>query len=205
MNFLELVQKVDELSLIQGTVDSVTPSGGFQKSMVAAVKRANHDIHLYRKDWLFNYTELNLTVDVGTNSYTPTTIRNWEGVVYNNRFLPKYTYPSYLTYDWTQNPGSPSKYTEKPDKTLIFNDSDQSYNVKACGYLLPDTLNLPDDIPRIPEEYHEAIVYKALIVLGNSIYLGNLISEYTQSYNEIIGQMKRDYIPSRNIIRRPIV
>ena len=38
MDFLELVQEVDKLALIQGQVDSVNPAGGFQTSIVSSVQ-----------------------------------------------------------------------------------------------------------------------------------------------------------------------
>lgn len=202
MNFLGLVQKVDELSLIQGQVDSVTPAGGFQTSMVGAVQRANHDIHMARKDWLFNYTMIQVPLSTVLNSYTPTTIRYWESMFYNNRPLRTLPYQRYLGEDWTQNPTEPYIYTVAPNKSLIFNDSDDDYIVNAQGYLLPDSLENNTDEPRLPEEYHYLIVYKALEILGSSIYLGNLIEQYMKSYDEMYGQMMRDYVPSRSLKRR---
>ena len=161
---------------------------------------------MLRRDWLFNHSIIPIPLNSSTNSYTPTTVRYWEDVYYDNNRLNKYDYGTYLTKDWTTGDGGkPFKYTIAPDKTLIFNKSNSAYIVNAHAYLLPDELAVNTDIPRIPLEYHYIIVYKALIILGSSVYLGNLISEYTQSYNELIGQMMRDYVPSRNSIRRPLV
>jgi len=205
MNFLDLVRKVDELSLIQGQVDSVTPTSGFQTSMVGAVQRANIDLHLFRKDWLFNYTTIEVPLRPLVNSYTPSGIRYWEGVYHENRVLREVGYHTYLINDWTENPSKPCMYTKAPDKTLIFNTSNDNYIVKAHGYLLPDSLTSNTDIPRIPSEYHLLIVYKALEILGSSVYLGNLIEQYMKSYDEMLGQMMRDYLPSRSTKRRPLV
>jgi hypothetical protein len=206
MNFLELVQEVDKLALIKGQIDSVNPTGGFQQAMVGAVQRANHDIHMMRKDWLFNHSIIQIPLSVATSSYTPTTVRYWEEVYYDNSSLKQWTYPAYLEQNWAGEGGkAPYKYTKAPDKSLIFNPSDKAYIVNAHAYLLPDELSTVVDIPRIPLEYHYLIVYKALIILGSSIALGNVISEYTMAYNEMLGQMMRDYVPSRHTQRRPLV
>lgn len=205
MNFLELVQEVDKLALIQGSVDSVNPTGGFQTAMVGAVQRANTDINLFRRDWLFNYEMIQVPLDELTNSYTPTNVRYWESVYYDNTRLKEFTYSRYLQRDWTTSPSAPSHYTEAPDKSLIFNSSDQAYIANAHAYLLPDTLEENTDVSRIPVEYHLLIVYKALVILGSSVYLGNLMGEYTQSYNEMMGQMMRDYVPTRDAVRRPLI
>lgn len=204
MNFLQIAKKVDELAQTQGIISTVNPTNGFQTGIVERIKQVNHDLHMYRKDWLFNYTEVDIPISTTVDTYSNTDIRKWESVVYDNQYLRAINYSTYLREDWSSE-SKPYKFTIKPDNSLIFNGVDAPYIVKGTGYLKPDTLENDTDIPRIPEEYHYLIVYGSLISLGSSLSLGNISSEYTIAYNIMLGNMMRDQVPSRSITMRPLV
>lgn len=204
MNFLQILKKVDELAQTQGVISSVTPANGFQKGMVERVKQSNYEINMMRKDWLFNYTEVQAPINPSVVSFSDSTIRRWDSIVYDNVYLIPVPYAVYLREDWT-TPKKPFKYTVAPDKSIIFNTPDDTYNIQCNGYLKPDELENDTDIPRIPDEYHYLIVYGALISLGSSLSLYNISSEYIMLYNTMMGTMMRDWVPSRNLRKRPLV
>lgn len=205
MNFLEIAQEVDRLALTQGQISSVTPTNEFQLSLIERVRTVNHDIHMLRKDWNFNYTEVPIPVQTTDPTYTPTGIRKWKSIICDGQYLREVPYEVYLREDWTDSPREPFKYTIHPNKSLIFNTPDINYVVSGQGYLLPDVLTDGADVPRIPEEYHYTLVYGTLVSLGASISIGNIIEEYNFKYSFGIDQMMRDYIPSKVLNKRPLV
>jgi hypothetical protein len=65
------------------------------------------------------------------------------------------------------NTGRPTHWTVSPDRRLLVNPiPDKEYRVRGVYRKAPQTLSADGDIPDMPEQYHEAIKWRALVLLG---------------------------------------
>ena len=216
MNFLKLCQEVNTYCGFQGSVSSVSVTGGYQAKIIQAVKKAWIDIQTERTEWRFlSYNVQFDTVD-GTNEYSPTTIFDpaeptiaiWNkgSILYNYTPLIYMDYDLWIRKDLTETQsGTPSHFSIKPqDNSLLIYPVTDIYSINAHYWRTPQELLLTATIPILPEKHHWIIVYKA--ALGLSAFVGNQSIHQDASFNyaKAWGNLMRDENPVQHMYMRPI-
>ena len=204
MNRLEIAQDVNTLAGTQGTIDTTESITGYQAVLLKAVDKAYKDIQLYRNDWDFMKLEADIPLTTLVKTYSNVDIAKVDKIIYDQKIIDRVEYADWILRD--HDTGTPREYTVNRATGLItFNTLDASYQPKLHYYRNPNKMTVNGSIPIVPLRYHDAITYKALMILGT--YLGNydLISEYSVQFAILMGAMMRDYVPSRSFITQPLV
>jgi hypothetical protein len=101
----------------------------------------------------------------------------------------------------------PTEYTIDPSTQglLLRPIPDDVYTVDFRYQSTPEILSADTDTPSLPAQYHDIIVYKALMKLA--IYLGipELFQGASMDYERTMGQLMRKKLPKKVLRRRPFV
>ncbi len=214
MTYLELCQKVNTLSGMQGTFSSVT-STGYQGTIAALVSAAWEDIQNLRQDWEFLKVETGFSTVVGQTEYTllnifgssTSVVGKYRGILGDDaRVLQKISYDAYLLKEVDEEDNSePSRYAIHPTTQSIWMNPASEVEALALHYWRkPQVLANNTDEPICPSEFHMAIVYQALVNYGVFLGSGDMFQGYTSRASSIIGDMMRQQIPTRYVRTRPI-
>lgn len=202
MNKLEIAQKVNTLAGTQGDVDSVEAPLGYQQVLVQMVDQAYADIQRYRKDWKFMRVKAQAALSDTLFTITNTEIQTVDRVIYDDRVLREISDERWVLMSF--NATEPKVYTvDDTTRIITLNDLDTNYIVDYWYYRIPHEMTLNVDEPILPEEFHDAIVYKALIDLGS--FLGNydLVTYYGTKYSMILGDMMRSELAQKRLKHTP--
>lgn len=210
MNFLEIVKKTNTFSGLQGDIDSVLFVTGLQKTLVEYVNAAYLDIQLSRDNWAWmqKYTSTFLwgsastsQVNVGVNKYY--TLYNSKGELMT--FIPYLDWLTTRSADFTRS-DVPSYYTIIPEtNALIVSPVNDTVTISYVAVIDPETLTTNTQVPKMPERYHNAIVYKAAMDMGyflGSQEVGNINAA---KYDAIYSQLLRNQNTPLSIKQKPLV
>jgi len=211
MNFLQLCQKTQQYSGIQGFIASTTNlvPGSQEALLVETVRSAWVEIQNFRKDFKFLRDEVTLGLLVSQQEYSEEDIFGTTGKVSSwktDRFLYKSSPLRYIPYDrWVlrssqDTPAEPGVFTIRPGTTnLIFNAVDTEYDVVLQYYKTPQILSVNNDVPLLPVQFHYLIIFGA--VLETASFLGDLITyqRFATKYSQLLGQLLRSEVPSRRV------
>jgi hypothetical protein len=223
MNFLQLCQKANTLSGLQGVVSNAATATGYQATLVEFVAQAWIDIQDLRKDWPFMRDSVSFTTTASQSEYTllqifgvdvSQTIARWvpNMILYidSNSYstaLLQYTYDQYVYQDIAQqDTGLPNRYAEDPvDKHLYINPPDSTYNITAHFYTLPVRLSGNTDTPTLPLSYHMLIAYQGAAHMAAYMGNSNLFQINQQKATAMIGMLMRSELPAKKMYVRGIV
>lgn len=174
MNYLQLCQRVRQDAGVSGDGPSaVTGQVGILARIVEWVKRANYDIQLERQDWSFLWASASGSTIANVASYLPadlgiSSVRRIKAMLVDGDSVTLRDYSWYVTdvlqKGATSATGKPTDLIAKPDGNyLLFPIPDKIYPVHSEYYKRPVAITVNTDTPAIPEEYHEAIIAKALM------------------------------------------
>lgn len=214
--FLEMSNEVVNIIGLQGTLSSVTSPKGIQRNIVDAVSSAWVDIQTLREDFTFMQGQIS---DFETTQdqviYTPQQVfgsltaaanlsvyKTKRGIFYENVALAYVPWED-LPFLANEEQYQPRWYSIDPScNNLHFQRPDGTYNLIIRYKKAPQVLEAGTDEPFIPEQFHKAIVYKA--VARVAAYLGNnaLYLMYSQEGDKVIGQLLRHYIRPRSVSPR---
>jgi hypothetical protein len=177
MNYLQLAQRLRAEAGLSGTGPaSVASQTGMDKKLVDWVSTAWEEIQTLRNDWRFNWTEGTIPLTAGVDSYLPSNLGISDLNVWvldtfrieigtEKHWLGYVPWPDFKRQYETTQQNRPSVFTIAPDlKIHLSQVPDQAYTLKAEYFKTPQILVDNGDIPRCPERYHMAIVYKALMM-----------------------------------------
>lgn len=213
MTFLEIVRRVNAITGFQGEIKSVDATG-YQEVLITAVKDAYEDIQRYRSDWEFMKTSRQISVSDAKEEYTLTELwagdtvdlANYRFIVYDYKPLTFIPYEDFVLIDYSQyTGGKPNEFTVDPDsKNLIISPVDTNYTMTLHYTRTLDVLSSNTQVPLIPINFHQLIVYMAVMTV--STYLGNptLYDTYSVKTSITLGQLLRDSNPAKVIRKRPI-
>lgn len=222
MNFLTMVQRVRELSGMQGTgPTSVSNTVGVDSVIVRFVQHAYRDIQNKREEWTWLRKDVSFSTTIGKHIYTTTdilgalhddlkdyktdTIRILSnGSTSYMRELDEYAMERKYLDDTTQ--GVPSEFSiDTSDNSLVLRViPDGPYTVSFSYFQIPQELTLDADIPRMPVAYHDAIIYEALRKLSVYLKTPEIYSEYAAQAQILLGQLMRGTLKSKRIMTRPM-
>lgn len=183
MNFLELCVRVREESGISDTGPaSVTGQTGILGLIVSWVRQADLDIQNLENQWRFLWTRAPAAVAVPNQlEYLPADLnvvtdqlndRNLSRMLVDDNIVPFLTWELYVS--WIER--SPVEFGPNPRCVTVTPDGkfkfwpviDTAVSVVVDYYASPVSLTLGTDISKIPPQYHETIVDKAMLYYGRS-------------------------------------
>lgn len=171
MTFLEICQRVrSEAGISGGGPVHVVGQTGIHAKIVDWVKTAHQEIQLSSNRWRFDWAEL--TTSISTNSYDASAlgVRDWDWnslyVDHGSRtWLSAMDWDTYRKVSYNAGTGIPTGVSLAPDKTLRFYPT--PFEPMTFGgeyYKVPEVLANTTDVPRMPVQYHMAIVWRALML-----------------------------------------
>jgi hypothetical protein len=177
----------------------------YQK-IVDWVLASHEDIQLRHNNWRFDWGTAVIPLDAGVEFYAPATdwvvpVRNWD-------WESMYVYPTidgpqnrtwlsrldYNTYRQTRMPsveGRPIYATWVPSKEVGFYPIPQAGLTFVGDYYMPPEVMLANtDIPRMPDEYHMAIVWRAVMMWCASEENPALFQVASMNFNNLLMKMQ---------------
>ena len=98
-----------------------------------------------------------------------------------------------------------STFTVDPsNNSLLFSKPDQIYTIKTSYYKSKQILAVDSDIPELPEDYHNVIIYDAVARYALNVSLGAVYQLYSQKFVELYDDLVRSQLPKEKFRVRGI-
>lgn len=213
--FLQLCQNMRSEAGISGTGPStVLGQSGMYERVVNWVRKATKSIQQIHWNWEFLWAQSTIVV----NESTPGTFDRdlvhalpikqvdkdsfWcfnpaQGEEHEWR-LRYYEYEDFrrIFEQGVPQITRPTAVTIMPNNTIRLNvQPDLAYHVKLDYYKQPDSLTNNTDVPTIPEEYEDIILYRALMDYARYENAPEILQSAMFEYNTLLASMERDYLP----------
>jgi hypothetical protein len=216
--FLELCGKVARESGAVGSAPaSVADQTGRQGKVVEWVRQAWEQIQTDQPDWLFLRGDFDGALAIGVMEYAPATF----GIDDFTRWLPDTdTYQpmsyyasgdqanekqlSYIPYErWrssfnrgVHDPLAPVYWSFAPNRDFLVGPKpDAAYVIRGEYQRGAQTLEQNDDEPIMPTQYHDAIVWRACMMLAEHDEADSAFVKAGRKYAAILLNMSRDLLP----------
>lgn len=199
MNFLEMAQRLRQEAGYASGPTSVIGQSGDSLRFVTWISDSWLAIQRMRPNWDFMRSEM--TLSFSASDATETLPSDFNRVDRDSivviRSDESRTYPSYvepyamrlIKRKQVDNESLPVYVTADSGTCEVFPTPVEVFTLKADYFTTPVTLAVNTDEPSLPEEYHMAIVYFAMMSFGAYDEAGNAwqhaASRYTQLMNEI--------------------
>jgi hypothetical protein len=212
MQFIDIVRRLRQEAGIAGSGPaSVQFQTGENKRLVDWVASAWNDIQIAETDWMWMQGEFSFTTTAGQQAYTATDV----GATRLNRWhtdsirlsltfpndetkLTPLVYSDFRdTYMTGSNPDSRPVYVSfSPDyKLLLGYTPNDAYFVRGEYYKTPQKLTLDTDVPEMPEQFHEAVLYSALMKYARYMAAGEIFEDAMANYRRIMAQLRVHQLP----------
>lgn len=207
MNFLQICKRVRQEVGVSGDGPSnVAGQTGMYKKIVDWVLSAHEEVQLRHNNWRFDWGTVVTPLTQGVEFYQPSDV--WSLPVRNWDWESMYVYPTaegvqartwlsrldYNTYRQTRLPsveGRPIYVAQAPSKELGFYPLPQAGLTFVGDYYMPPEVMVNNtDIPRMPDEYQMAIVWRAVMFWCASEENPALYAVANQLYNNLIMKME---------------
>lgn len=198
--FLQLCQTVRQECGIAGDgPTSVVNQVGVMKKVVDRTSRAWVDIQTSRPYWKFLRNQFVWQTVPGTREYSVvgdlglltcdkfdrTNTMLYQTSTEDEKALKWWSYDLFRSRIRTYPAGRPTIVTEAPGRKLAFDRTpDAVYTVTLDYWMTPEKLALNTDVPALPEHFHDAIVWKSVMM-----FAGN------EGATELYGYAKSMYVP----------
>jgi hypothetical protein len=193
MNFLELCQRLRQDTGSIGTgPETVTSQSGNDARLVSWIRSAWQEIQTERR-WLFDWTQGGVTLNTSDTQYAmPTDLDVWE--------------PNTLAFDgrkidvlpWAELEAAP-RFTAAalaPDGSLHLNAKPDTAGILTFEYWrTPQNLIANTDVPRMPERFHMAIVYRAHKQYGFYESAPEAVEIATINEDKVMNNLTRSQLP----------
>lgn len=179
MNFLEICKRVRQECGISGDGPSnVSGQVGHYAKIVDWVKSAHEEIQTKQTNWRFDWANVEVALIAGQEYYSTSALgvdaRSWDFdsmYVYDTAsgpasrtWLTRADYPTYRHIRVPSVHGRPIHVAWTPDKRLGLYPIPQSGLTASLDYFRsPEVMTGNTTVPRIPAEYHMAIVWRAVM------------------------------------------
>lgn len=207
--YLQLVQQLhDEVGAAGTAPASVTGQQGEAARLVNWIKRADEFVQLKYVNWKFlrNIFSFATTQSVATLS-KPTGLRYWDEKTFT-LIYPGETekYPlAVVEYDKIKrdildtNEGVPDRAIIMPNGDLQFEPvPDGAYTIGADYYVRPTLLAADADVSAIPEEFHQVIIGRAMILYANFETAPEIKDQGEEIYVEQLALLENDQLPNQH-------
>lgn len=217
MNFLQLCQRAwDESELAGSGPTDVTSQTGKHATIVNLVRSAAAEIEGLHHNWNFLFFDSPyLKTLAGTQNYNlPTIPVNADGSEWRNprhirgvwmgdevkgyRRITLFRQPvePHLLDKSADNIGNPVQAYLTPTNALIMNcRSEDVENIRVQFYARHKELQVTTDVPDLPEVYHPAIVYRAVML--HALREGDtpMATQAAESYERYLNQLETEQLP----------
>ena len=206
MNFLEICKRVRQECGVSGDGPSnVSGQIGMSAKIVDWVKSAHEEIQIKQNNWRFDWATATAPLTAGKEFYSDTELgvsfKNWDfDSIYLYRtaegpasrtWLTRSEYAEYRHLRTPSVQGRPIYVSWLPDKRLgLYPIPDAGLTMAFDGYLKPQVLVISTDTPRIPSEYHMAIVWRAVMFFCADQENPALHAQASQNYNSLMLKME---------------
>jgi hypothetical protein len=168
---------------------------GVLKKIVDRTARAWVDIQAGKPYWKFLRSSLSFTLVSAQRTYTVsaalptgfalTTVDKWDkqsSFIYTTstsdesplKWIP---YQDFRRQYRTFQSGRPTQLTEGPDGTVSFNRTpDAAYVITLDYWKTPELLQNPTEVPAAPEQYHDVIVWRSVMMFAGNEMATDLYS-----------------------------
>ena len=230
MTFLDLVRDLArETGTLAGGVQllSTTGNAGRAEKMVSWVRKAWINIQNERADWPWMRREFTSALEAGKQRYTPADFgidrfglweRDRPGFRTFTIYDPAHGATDEAPLRWAEyetwkvqfargahDSNRPTTWAISPqDEFCIGNRPDKPYVITGEYRVSPQMLEASDDVPEMPHQYHGAIVWEAMRLLGmadeSQATTASAIGEYVLARQNL----NRDYLPEIRLDSRPL-
>ena len=207
MNFLEIAKRVRQETGVTGDgPTSVASQTGMYKKIVDWVLSAHEEIQLKHNNWKFDWATFSTPLVQGTEYYSPSVdwslgVRSWDwDSMYayptadgpmNRTWLTRLDYNAYRQTRLPSVQGRPIYVTWRPNKELgMYPIPKDGLTFVADYYKSPEVMSGNTFTPRMPEEYHMAIVWRAVMFFCSSEENPALYQVASMNYNNLLGKME---------------
>jgi len=221
MNYLEMVGHLHQLCGVSGTAPAtVSGQTGERARLVQWIRRAWDMIQAHSPAWLWMQSEFSFQTTPGQRNYTiaqagiASRFKRWDiesfrcfltgtGVP-DEQFLVQWDYPilrdTYLLGSQSTNQSRPAVFAIEPQsRAIVLADiPDQIYTIRGRYFRGAQTLTIDADVPEMPEDYHWAIVYRAMMMYANYESAGDVAIEGVAGYRPLMMQLAADQLPAVN-------
>ena len=226
MNRLELAQTLRSDAGISGSDDTTIDPSGEWKDVVRWIDRAWKDIQTRNKgEWNWMRRSVQFTTIAGQKEYDPeaapmslTDFGNWvprtfrvyqDGLIGNQLDLAHWqSYElfrdSYLIGSLATEASRPNDVVISPSKSIILYPTpvDTSFTVTADYYSKPQVLALDTDEPNMPEQFHEVILYRALMFASQVEGASDNYAIGEREFKSLYSLLMADQLPRMVVNRR---
>lgn len=216
MNYLALCDKLlKETGLSDQGVSSVVGQSGLNKKAVDWVNRAWTEIQNLN-DWDFLWNTSYFSTVIGQQNYDPVdnlalspTLYKW---INSSVRITQSSGTGYLTYvpwaTWvrtTFSSGKPTSFTIRPDNLISFNTlPDEIYTIYFDYYRTPQRLSTNTDELLLAEQFHDAVLYKAILYVAAEQDAPELYQDAQSQLNIRLSAMGTSVLPTITLAERPV-
>lgn len=216
MTYLQLCKKLRQEASVSGEGPATTVNQtGEMKRIIDWIADAYEEIQNMRRDWFFLTKDFSFALTPDVSTYPASTIAdlmNWKKdslrvyqtsvgttdelrityLDYESLFREVREYGSVATVT-----SRPMEFSVKPDKSIVFFPipDDTGYSVRGRYYAKPDVLSGDADTPIFPEEFHKAIVWKALSYYAKYEAAQELLAQAEQNFANVYSKLVMDQSP----------
>ena len=216
MNYLALCDKLlKETGLSDQGVSSVIGQTGLNKKSVDWINRAWTEIQNLN-DWNFLWKTSSFNTVNGQQNYDPVdnlalspALHKW---VHSSVRISVTGGTGYLTYvPWTTwvrttfSSGKPTSFTIRPDNQISFNTlPDAIYTIYFDYYRTPQQLSTNTDELLLAEQFHDAVLYKAILYVAAEQDAPELYQDAQAQLNIRLSAMGVTALPAITLAERPV-
>ena len=216
MNYLALCDKLlKETGLSDQGVSSVIGQSGLNKKAVDWVNRAWTEIQNLN-DWDFLWNTSYFSTVIGQQNYDPVdnlalspALHKW---INSSVRITQSSGTGYLTYvpwaTWvrtTFSSGKPTSFTIRPDNLISFNTlPDEIYTIYFDYYRTPQQLSTNTDELLLAEQFHDAVLYKAILYVAAEQDAPELYQDAQSQLNIRLSAMGTSALPTITLAERPV-
>jgi len=216
-NFLRLCQlSRQECGLAGDGPTSVDSQTGVMKKVVDRTQRAWVDIQASRPYWKFLRSQITFVLTPGVREYSistdlnTTTVDKWDiqsSWIYatsgaDETKLAWIDYQRYRNLYRTFPAGRPTRIVETPGDSIAFDKTpDQAYTITLDYWQTAEKLTANTDIPLCPEQFHDVIVWKSVMMFSGNETATELFAHAKSMYQPMYAQLvvdQGDMPPARN-------
>lgn len=209
--FLELVEQLhDEVGAAGIAPTTVVSQTGEAKRLVNWIIRADRFVQKKYVNWKFlrnEFTSANTTTQGVATLGAPAGIRYWDEktfTIIEPGGSDKYPIRA-VEYDAIKRDildtteGYVDRIIIMPDQSLKFEPvPDGIYTINADYYVRPTDLAANADVSLIPEEYHDIIIGRAMILYANFESAPEIKDQGEEIYTEQLALLENDQLPNQH-------
>lgn len=217
MNYLQLVKRLRLEGGVSGTDFTVSNASGEWARLVTWIAQAWEDIQREHTGWMWMRKTVTFSTIANQGNYpinaSPLSLSDFshwfrktfrvykDNDINNELFLTDIPYEDFRdTYLYGSNrttTGYPTVITVSPTKSLVVAQvpENSSYKITGDYYSEPTKLINDSDTPEMPEQYHMAIVWKALMMYGGYENAPDAYDRGSEAYEKIMTQLGINQLP----------